>query len=1061
LSWRIGAACTLAVVLSLVTLALSRYWAASLDQQPLLILFMFPILLSALLGGFLPGLVATLVSAFCSVYFLIPPTASLAITSSVDLLQVGVLIACGGLASVLSHALNRSRQREARRWQELLATERQLQQSESRFHATFEQAAVGIALLAPDGHWLRVNHKLCEIVGYSEAQLLALTFQDLTHPKDLQTDLDQVGQLLAGAITNYRMEKRYIRSDGSQVWINLTVALVRKADGTPDYFISVVEDIQARKQAEAAGLERQVMLDAIVNCSPSALSLKHPDGRYALANPNLQRIHHAGESALLGKTDFELYPHDVAQPFRANDEWVLRTLERHSVEEIVPVDGQPHCFMSHIFPVLDPSGAARYICRISLDITDRKRNAEELDRHRNHLEELVRVRTQELEQAKVAAEGATRAKSAFLANMSHEIRTPMNAIIGLTHLMSRDTRDTVLRERLGKVDNAAQHLLQIINDILDLSKIEAGMVVLDRTEFSLDAVLSRVFELVGGPAREKGLELVLDTDHLPDRMRGDPTRLAQVLINLLVNAVKFTPRGWVRLRGELLREEKRRLQVRFEVQDTGEGIAPERQAQLFNAFEQADSSSTRRHGGTGLGLALARHLARMMDGEAGVDSTPGAGSTFWFTAWLDCPAEAGERAAPIPLHGLRALLVDDLPEALSALGDRLQMLGLQVDAFDSGEAAIARVQAEIHAGRPYDVMLIDWRMAPLDGIETLAKLRALMGAGMPPSILATAFDEPAMWQKAQGVQYDAVLVKPITASALHDTLVRVLRKQATALPLPASRPGEVETLLRQRHAGQRVLLAEDNPINQEVAVELLHSAGLEVETAENGAQAVELALSRAYDLVLMDVQMPVMDGLEATRAIRARLGRSLAIVAMTANAFGEDRAACLDAGMNDHVPKPVDPELLFGMLARWLPLRQKIVLPAAVRPNADRAHLTRPLQERLAGIDGYSVEQGLRNLGGQMPRLARILDHFVRTYRRGETALLQSATPEDLVRLRAVCHSLRGACATIGATALVPQLQALEEALRGSAEARDLGPQARQLHADLIALVDRLAAELA
>jgi two-component system, sensor histidine kinase and response regulator len=924
LSWRTGVACVIAGMLCVATLLLHPYMAVSFGERPMLILFMFPILLSALLGGFLPGLVATLVAALCTDFYLIPPTHSLAIASAVDLLQWGMLVACGVLVSVLSHALQRSRQREVARWQDLAATERRLQQSESRFQATFEQAAVGIALLAPDGRWLRVNHKLCEIVGYTETELLASTFQDITHPDDLHSDLDRVAQMLAGAIPNYQMEKRYIRKDGRQIWINLTVALVRKPDGQPDYFISVVEDIDARKRAEEASRDRQFMLDAIVSCSPSALSLKHPDGRYALANPNLQRIHHCNEEELRGKTDFDLYPHDTAYSFRENDEWVLRTMTRHSVEEVVPIDGLPHTFMSHIFPVLDASGVAQYICRISLDISDRKRNAEELERYRFHLEELVRIRTQELQLAKVAAESATRAKSAFLANMSHEIRTPMNAIVGLTHLMSRDTRDTLLRDRLDKVDNAAQHLLQIINDILDLSKIEAGMVVLDSIEFSLDELLTRAFELVSGPAREKGIELVLDTDHLPDRMRGDPTRLSQVLINLLVNAVKFTPSGWVCVRGELLSEQSRRLHVRFEVQDTGDGISLERQDLLFNAFEQADNSSTRRHGGTGLGLALARHLAHLMGGEAGVTSAPGVGSTFWFTAWLDCPAEAGETAAPIPLRGLRALLVDDLPEALGALGDRLQMLGLQVDALSSGAEAIALVQTEISAGRPYDVMLIDWRMEPLDGIETLVQLRQLMGAGMPPSILVTAFDEPAMWHKARGVKYDAVLVKPITASALHDTLVRVLRQQSASLPIPAARPGEREALLRQRHAGQRVLLAEDNPINQEVAVELLRSAGLVIETAENGAQALELATSRPYDLVLMDVQMPVMDGLQATQAIRERLGRSLAIVAMTANAFGEDRAACIEAGMNDHLPKPVDPERLFAMLARWLPLPEKM-----------------------------------------------------------------------------------------------------------------------------------------
>ncbi len=696
--------------------------------------------------------------------------------------------------------------------------------------------------------------------------------------------------------------------------------------------------------------------------------------------------------------------------------------------------------------------------RVARAEVERTRVDAQLRLHRDRLEELVSERTVALADAKDAAEVATRSKSAFLANMSHEIRTPMNAIIGLTHLMVRDTQDGVQRERLRKVDGAAKHLLQVINDILDLSKIEAGKMVLDNIEFSRDELLSGVLAMVSEQARAKGLELILDTDHLPERMRGDPKRLAQALINLLANAVKFTERGWVRLRGEMLAEDGERLQVQFEVRDSGIGIPAERQGALFAAFEQADASTTRKHGGTGLGLALTKSIAGLMGGQAGLVSKLGEGSSFWFTGWVG-RADTLPSTQPGPqLAGRRALVVDDLPVSLTALTECLSLLGLQADGRTSGPAALARVREELAAGRHYDVLLIDWHMEPMDGIATLGELRALLGARMPPCILVTTFSDGNLWRKAREAQFDQVLVKPITASTLLDALMRLLHGHpgSTAVaPLPLA-AGAAEAGLRREHAGQRVLLAEDNPINQEVALELLSSVGLQVDVVADGAAAVDMALQRRHELVLMDVQMPVMDGLTATRKIRAELGLTLPIIAMTANAFGEDRAACLDAGMNAHIAKPVNPELLYSTLMQWLPARD------AALPSASPKAAPDPLMQRLSAVPGLHAEFALRNLGGLSARLERLLQVFVRTYEDPAAGFAAATETDAVARWRATAHSMRGACAAVGASELVRDIKAFEKDLADPAATPQgaLAESAKALQARLMQLVKALDAAL-
>ncbi len=493
------------------------------------------------------------------------------------------------------------------------------------------------------------------------------------------------------------------------------------------------------------------------------------------------------------------------------------------------------------------------------------------------------------------------------------------AIVGLTHLLRKEVTSPSQIEKLSQISASAEHLLSVINDILDISKIESGNATLDELDFELEGMIRRVSSVIAMRAQAKGLELIVDIRTLPAILHGDPTRLSQILINFLGNAVKFTEHGSITLRGLIEAETATDLIVRFEVEDTGIGIPPEVQEKIFEAFEQADQSTTRNYGGTGLGLAIAKHAARMMKGDVGVRSMPGTGSVFWLTAKLGKVQAASPEFIVPEAVGISALVVDDLPLTQAIHSQLLKRIGLNSIAVMSGHEAITAVQIADRELHPFGIAFIDLHMPDLNGLEVIAKIRALPLSYQPHCVLVTAAGVQSIVDEAKAAGYAAVLQKPASLPGLREVVSQLLASEERPDSYPKEEKCPCDALLREHKAGSRILLVEDEPINQMIACELLQDASLVVHIADDGQEAVEMALSTPFDLILMDMQMPVMDGITAAHHIREkRPDLQTPIIALTANAFSDDRRKCLAAGMNDFVSKPVDPDVLYEIIWKWL-----------------------------------------------------------------------------------------------------------------------------------------------
>jgi PAS domain S-box-containing protein len=744
-----------------------------------------------------------------------------------------------------------------------------------------------------EGRLLAANPRFFQLWGRAESEgMEGWAWKDRIQEEDRRIFEQQWQKAIAGG-GDFAQRFRLQSKEGERViWIELRAQVRLPAHDDPLSVTVLAEDVSQRVYSEQReGWDHQ-MLTAILDSSPDLIFVKDAECRYMVGNrAHLKRMGKSSVSEIFGKTVFDFFPEERAKQAYA--------AEKVIIESGVPVlnlreDDEGKSYLSNKVPFRDEEGRVLGFVGISRDITD------------------LRQAQIALEQAKEEAEAGTRAKSEFLANMSHEIRTPMNAVIGMTGLLLDTSLTHEQRDFVETIRNSGDSLLSIINDILDFSKIESGKIELESQPVDLRNCIEESLDLLSGQASKKGLDLVyLVHEPCPAALLGDVTRLRQVLVNLVSNAVKFTPKGevFVQVSAEPLGRGKHRFH--FAVKDTGIGIKPEKMARLFQSFSQVDASTTRQFGGTGLGLAISRRLCQLMGGDLWCESEYGRGSTFHFTVEADVAQGQPRvflRSAQPQLDGRSVLIVDDNPTNRQILTLQTKSWGMVPAAASSGEEALEWLQE----GRKFDVALLDWHMPEMDGLTLARKLQTDEHTCTLPLVMLTSRATRSL--ATEGIKFEAHLTKPVKPSQLFDVLIQHFSREGK---LVDGGTGEKRSS-RAGGSRKKILLAEDNAINQKVALLTLQKLGHDIHVASNGLEVLDALKKENYDIILMDVQMPEMDGLEATRRIREEFKGAARpwIIAMTANAMVEDREICLSAGMDDYLSKPVKLEAIEDALSR-------------------------------------------------------------------------------------------------------------------------------------------------